>query len=127
MAKRIAIYYDNRTQDQMRTLIRTHLEKADYEVNEFISGQPIYPAMRDASPDIVIIDTSLDTSGLGWQVMELCLLDPELGTKPILIASADLIDKTLATYLSQRNLNLLGKPFDAERLLTKLREIEGDA
>ena len=105
-------------------LMNTILAEAGYTVLRVsVSGQ-VYPLVRQAQPNLVIMDIQMGQPDSGWYALDLIRLDPDTASIPLLVCSTN-------TFLFQRRLVLLklvrwgtlDKPFVVDQLLAKITEL----
>lgn len=84
-------------------------------------GARAYALLKEAQPDLVILDIRLEHAEQGWTILELLRLDPETTKIPVIVCSADahfLRQKAAALY--EQRCDILEKPFDLDMLLDKV-------
>jgi DNA-binding response OmpR family regulator len=94
-------------------------------------GDRAYGTIKDAQPDLVILDVRLDHAEQGWTILELLRLDPATTRIPVIICSADAhFLREKAASLHELRCDTLEKPFDLDMLLEKvaraLRDGQGE-
>jgi DNA-binding response OmpR family regulator len=102
-------------------LMRDLLSLEGYQTLICREGDRAYAVIKEAQPDLVILDVRLDHAEQGWTILELLRLDPATTKIPVIICSADaqfLRDKAAA--LHDLRCDTLEKPFDLDMLLEKV-------
>lgn len=123
MATRIAVINDDTT---FLRLMHDLLTEEGYDTHLFHEGTADYPAVKEAQPDVIVLDIRLSDPAAGWQTLELFKLDPVLTHTPIIICSADLRGlQDNAAFLRSKGCEILPKPFDLDDLLTLMRRLLG--
>lgn len=94
-------------------------------------GDRAYGTIKEAQPDLVILDVRLDHAEQGWTILELLRLDPTTARIPVIICSADAhFLREKAASLHELRCDTLEKPFDLDMLLEKvaraLRDGQGE-
>ena len=125
MAQRIAIIDDDAA---FLELLSSLLAREGYEARLFeqsSSSAAAYEQVRTFMPDIIVLDIALEHPYTGWRTLNLLKLDPELGTKPLVVCSNDLRRLQEHTwYLKAKGCEVLPKPFFLNDLLTVIGQIE---
>ena len=85
MVKRILMVEDD---GDARTIFRTILEYAGYQVLELTGGATTTAVVRRERPDLVLLDIGLPDVD-GWEVATRLRSDPEVGAVPILVVTAE--------------------------------------
>ncbi len=88
------------------------------------SGTAAHEVIVAEQPDLVIIDTWLESPDRSWQILQTLVLDDATRGIPILLCSYDTkqVAKRLKKLQKVKRLSHLRKPFDPEALLAKVRE-----
>ena len=85
-----------------------------------------YNVVKDTKPDLIVVDVLLDTQGKGFELIDLCTLDPDIRSTPILVASTatSLLRERMDAF-TRMGIPVIGKPFDLDTLLTVIgRQLE---
>lgn len=93
-----------------------------YETLQIKEADRAFQRLKDALPDLIILDIRMSSPENGWQICELLTLDPVTRTIPIIVCSAaipDLHEKE--DWLEQHDILTLPKPFDIEDLYSTVR------
>lgn len=110
-ARRVLVVEDERT---IRRSIVGYLQDAGYTVDEAENGAEALTAMREAVPDVVVLDLLMPVMG-GRAFLQACRQDVRLGAVPMVLLSAA-HDLTKATEQLQPRASL-AKPVDLDVLL----------
>jgi DNA-binding response OmpR family regulator len=82
-----------------------------------------YEFVKEAKPDLVILDVVMDRQEKGWTILNLLTLDPETYAIPVIVCSAAVTSlREHDPYLQQHGIRTVVKPFDLETLLTAVRD-----
>ena len=93
------------------------LRDAGYDVTTCDKARECYRVIRDARPDVAIIDVRMPDVD-DWHVLTLLLLDRELRSIPVLVSSPfNSESELLERRLRELRCRLITKPFTAEELL----------
>jgi len=102
--------------------MREVLDEEGYEVLLRKVWDDAYNLVKDARPDLVILDVLLDTQGKGFELVDLLTLDPITRHIPVLIAStATEMLRQRTDAFTQMGIPVIGKPFDLETLISVIR------
>ena len=106
-------------------LVSLRLQAAGYEVDVAYDGQQALDQVKQARPELIILDLMLPKLD-GYKVCRLLKFDERTRAIPILIftARAQVEDVTLATECGADA--YLTKPFEAKALLAKLQELRNE-
>ena len=98
------------------------LDEEGYEVVTYRELQGVYQAVRDANPDLIIMDIVIGGEKKGWELVELLTLDPKTRAVPIIVCSAAVQSlREREEQLTRLAIRALPKPFDLEELLAAIR------
>lgn len=105
------------------------LKQRGYETILLSSGSVAYDSLRDRHPDLIILDTWLETREQGWALLQSLKLDAEMSEIPVLLCSSDPTEiQSRASNLEKfENLEVMIKPFRAQELLEKITQLLGRA
>jgi CheY-like chemotaxis protein len=85
-----------------------------------------YAFVKQARPDLVILDIRMGGEESGWKILELLTLDPETRPIPVIVCSAAIGDlQDHEPLLQTYGVGVLPKPFDLEALLEKVQAALG--
>lgn len=84
--------------------------------------------VRDARPDVVVLDFVILDEGKGWQFLQLMKMDRETKDIPVIVctAAAKLVEE-LQVHLDAMGVVVVLKPFDIDHLLEELEKIYGSS
>src|SRR6185437_13675027 len=100
-------------------MMQTLLQEQGYEVMLQIEGSGAHGLVRDARPDLIILDIRMGSPDTGWMVLELLRLDPATRNIPVIVCSADVINlRAKEGMLRDQGYDVIEKPFDLDTLLT---------
>lgn len=96
-----------------------------YEVTSFPKHQGAFEHIKESRPDIVICDLIFENMPHGWALIDMLYLDPETRGIPIILCSASTRHvKEIVPAMTARGIRWIEKPFEIERLLEMLRDVE---
>ena len=99
------------------------LRDEGYDVTTCDQARECYRVIRDARPDVAIVDAKMRDVD-DWHVLTLVLLDRELRSLPVIVSSPLGPDtELLERRLRELGCRLITKPFTAEELLAIVREL----
>lgn len=76
-----------------------------------------YEALKEARPDVIVLDIRLGNPEAGWTILELLTLDPKMRATPVVVCSAAVVDlRSKADWLAAHGIAVLPKPFDIDDL-----------
>jgi DNA-binding response OmpR family regulator len=119
MTQPLIIVVNNDT--EFLDLMHDLLNMEGYRTTICKEGDKAYALIKEAQPDLVVLDIRLEHAESGWTILELLRLDPATTRIPVIVCSADsrfLRDK--ATSLQALRCDILEKPFDLDALLAKV-------
>jgi CheY-like chemotaxis protein len=97
-----------------------------YEVSTCFVGADGYKFVKDAQPDLVILDLVFKSADEGWRTLDLLTLDPVTRRIPVIVCSAASQQlQNHAEWLNQFDVDVLQKPFDLDTLLEKIHHTLG--
>src|SRR5215467_4675044 len=119
MASRVLLVED---EPDIRDLIVLHLRHDGYEVGTAVSGEDALAQVRQAPPDLVILDLMLPGMG-GLEVCRRLRQDRITASLPIvmLTAKADEVDRVVGLELGADD--YVVKPFSPKELLARVRAV----
>jgi DNA-binding response OmpR family regulator len=103
------------------------LTDAGYTVVPWTQGADAHPFIRDAQPDLVILDLWLEHPQAGSMVLGLLMIDPATQHIPVIISSAyrQLLDAQ-AAHLRAQGYAIVDKPYRIEALLAAVHTLLGE-
>lgn len=107
-------------------LLDSALSSRGYSTLLLSDSSDAYGAIKDAQPDLVMLDTWLETRDAGWDLVEELRLDLRTAKIPLLILSTeDPADfETKAPALAKHQLvEVLPAPFDPDELVDRVRRM----
>lgn len=116
MAKKIYIADD---EDNIRLAIKAFLEKADFEVMDFATGDALLEQFKIAPSDFVILDVMMPGSN-GFTILRALR---EQSTVPIIMLTARDSDLDYATGLDLGSDDYFTKPFSPMELVMRVKAI----
>lgn len=80
--------------------------------------------VKDARPDLVVLDFVILDEGKGWQFLQLLKMDREARDIPVIVctAAAKLVEE-LQTHLDTMGVVVVLKPFDLDHLLQEIEKL----
>jgi CheY-like chemotaxis protein len=112
-------------QEAFLRIMRIILEGEGYQTTVCAASEGALQAAVTTQPDVIVVDTWLQTRDEGWEFIQNLRLAPETRGIPIIIASSDI--ERLKDYAAEvsalRNVLLIPKPFDEQTLLRGVKRI----
>jgi DNA-binding response OmpR family regulator len=106
-------------------LMRMQLEGEGFEVKAVHDGPSALAAVRDESPDVVLLDVMMPEMD-GWSVLEQLRSDDSTAALPVIMVTSRSMP---ADEIRSRNLgatDYLVKPYDVDVLVHKVRHTLGE-
>ncbi|MBW3634595.1 MAG: response regulator [Chloroflexi bacterium] len=107
-------------------LMQELLEEEGYRVTTSLALLDI-DKVKALAPDIIVQDLLFEgTQEIGWKLLTLVRLDPQLARIPLVLCTAatrTVNDPEMAEQLDRQGIRVVLKPFDIEQLLTTLAEV----
>jgi CheY-like chemotaxis protein len=101
----------------IRELVSEVLRDDGYEVREAGNGAEALDKLRDAPPDLIVLDLMMPVMD-GWTFVEECRRQDWCGEVPIIVTSASHDLPRTADHLRELGVRTcLAKPFDVDALL----------
>ena len=115
-------------QEHLLTLLRMLLEDEQYQVSVLNEGREAVMRIREASPDLVILDLRLaDASGV--DILESLRAQTSTAEIPVIVYTAAVLGaETVSNLISgnptrYRNVSVVQKPFELDALLERVRQM----
>jgi len=101
------------------------LTEAGFDTVQLPEGARAYEEIRKHRPDLIVLDTWLESREAGWILFQVLRLDRETREIPVLICSSDLqeFEKRAGWLENHSYVGVLNKPFDIDVLIAKVREM----
>ncbi len=119
-AQHIIVVNDDAT---LLDLMQELLSNEGFTVTCLRESHKAHGLIREAKPDLIILDIRLGNELTGFELIELLTLDPVTHAIPLIVCSAD--SRALREHqaeMQNQGIGLLAKPFDLEDLLGLIRE-----
>jgi putative two-component system response regulator len=116
---RIFVVDDDR---EIRNVLRALLEPAGYEVVEFAFATTAIEALRDGSPDLVLLDLDLPDRS-GHEVLEDIRSDPSTRLIPVVMLTGQATRERKMRAIREGVTDFITKPFSPEELLPRIRSL----
>lgn len=117
--KKILVVDDEK---EMVFAIKMALENSGFEVLEAYDGQAALDIARDKAPDLIILDIMLPKID-GYKVCRILKFDKKYKKTPLIIFTARLQQNDEKTGYEVGADAYMTKPFEAENLLKKIKEL----
>jgi CheY-like chemotaxis protein len=109
-------------------LMQTLLNGEGFGVLASESSGTAYEQISALRPDLVLLDTWIETREAGWTVLQTMLLDPATADTPVLITSSDKEGfEERAEALEGRRIQVVYKPYNTDTLVRTIRDLIGPA
>ncbi|MBM40738.1 MAG: DNA-binding response regulator [Acidobacteria bacterium] len=103
-------------------LVRLHLVRAGFETELVTSGDEVLPRLREARPDLVVLDVMLP--GLsGLEVCRLVRADAELAAVPIVMVTARVHEEDRVAGFEIGADDYVTKPFSPRELVARVQAV----
>jgi two-component system alkaline phosphatase synthesis response regulator PhoP len=119
MAQRILVVDDDR---EIVRLVRTYLEKSNYEVLTAYDGETALHILRRERPDLVLLDLMLPERD-GWDVTRVVRGDSGLAAMPIIMLTARVEDPDKIVGLELGADDYVTKPFNPGEVVARVRAL----
>jgi DNA-binding response OmpR family regulator len=88
-------------------------------------GSTAYDEIKNQKPDLIILDTWLESREAGWILFQILRLDKATRDIPILICSSDLVEyeKRAASLGDHDRVGVLNKPFSIDVLVQRVQQM----
>jgi two-component system phosphate regulon response regulator PhoB len=82
-----------------------------------------FQQLKQANPDVIVLDIRIGGDNDGWQIAECLTLDPATNPIPIILCSAALDElQQRIPWLQEHGIGAIAKPFDLDDMLGAIRE-----
>ena len=104
-------------------LLATVLEDAGFQTIHLPEGTGAFDEVKKRKPDLIILDTWLESREAGWMLFQVLRLDKETREIPVLICSSDLeeYERRASALEEHSQVGVLHKPFDIDVLVKSVR------
>ena len=101
------------------------LTEAGFETIQLPEGAGAYDEIKKHRPDLILLDTWLESREAGWILFQVLRLDRETREIPVLICSSDLeeYEKRAASLETHSRVAVLNKPFDINELIARVEQL----
>jgi DNA-binding response OmpR family regulator len=101
------------------------LNDAGFRTITLPEGTTAYDEIRKQQPDLIILDTWLESREAGWMLFQTLRLDRTTRGIPVLICSSDLdeYEKRAAALEEHSRVGVLNKPFDIDVLVKRVQQM----
>ncbi len=117
--RRLLLVEDN---DINREMLQRRLQRAGYTVISAADGQQALDQMRQAKPDLVLLDINLPVKD-GWAVAREASVDPVLQSIPVIALTAHAMESDRQQALDSGCHDYATKPIDFPNLLVKIETL----
>jgi DNA-binding response OmpR family regulator len=106
-------------------LLAQVLEDAGFRTITLPEGTTAYDEIKRQQPDLVILDTWLESREAGWMLFQVLRLDKETKDIPVLICSSDLeeFQKRASSLEEHTHIGVLNKPYDIDMLVKRVQQM----
>ena len=109
--------------EAFREMLDAVFTEEGYRTLLLVQGSGAHAAIRQAQPDLVLLDLWLERRDAGWELVEQLCDDPATRDIPIIVCSADSQTlKTQALRMQELGCSVVAKPFDLDELLAAARQ-----
>lgn len=125
MAKRILIVNDA---EELRELMEAILHgEGGYQVTQSTYRPTMLPWIEELKPDLIISDVLFGDEAHGFELVDKLKLNPATAHIPILLCSGAITAlRERQSYLAERNVGVLYKPFEVGELLSAVKQLLGE-
>lgn len=121
MAYRITVINDF---EPFLDTMRTVLQERGYEVDLVHESGAALDRVTAFKPDLIVLDLRMEKPDMGWQLLELFRLDPDLAATPVIVCSADIVGlREREDVFDRQGIRALEKPFNLDELLDLLHDM----
>jgi DNA-binding response OmpR family regulator len=95
-----------------------------YRVLAINDGTAVYEVIKRDKPDAIVLDTWLGERHVGWDLLQVLMLDEITAAIPVLICSSDDPDEVAKKLGPNRQtIQTINKPFDTGELLAAVKKV----
>ncbi len=104
-------------------LIAEELEEAGFATLRLSEAAGSLVVIKENRPDLLVLDTSLETQEIGWTLLESVRSDRDLSAMPVIVCASDpsLIQARSPLLRRPPETSVFLKPFNPEALLKMIR------
>ncbi len=104
-------------------LIAEELEEAGFATLRLSEAAGSLVVIKENRPDLLVLDTSLETQEIGWRLLESVRSDRDLSAMPVIVCASDpsLIQTRSPLLRRPPETSVFLKPFNPEALLKMIR------
>jgi CheY-like chemotaxis protein len=115
-------------EEELRELMQMILhDKGGYEVSQGTYKPAMLPWIEDLKPDLVIADVTFAEETLGFEFVDKLKLNPATAHIPVILCSGDIVAlRERQSYLAEKNVGVLYKPFEVDELLGAVKQMLGE-
>ncbi len=117
--QRILVVDDER---EIRDMTRMVLSAAGYEVATAASGKDALKMVREAPPDLVLLDINMPGMD-GWETLRLLRAGEFLGDIPVVMFSVKSEFRDRVHGIQEGAVDYVTKPFEVDGLLARVRRV----
>jgi CheY-like chemotaxis protein len=104
-------------------LMRELVEEEGYSVLVLREKNKAYEEIKQALPNLVILDVVMEHPDTGWQVLNRLKSDPETAHIPVIICSGDIwAVRPKLQHLLRLGCTTVEKPFDFDTMLSAIQK-----
>ena len=104
---------------ELLQLMQEILASEDHEPVILRYGEDTFSQLREAQPDLIILDIRIDRQADGWTLCDKLTLHEETAKIPVLVCSTAIHDlQERRDWLEKKGIGVLPKPFDLDDLLS---------
>jgi CheY-like chemotaxis protein len=119
-AKHILVVNDT---EEIVELFRDIIEGMGHRMSAMTYSPEELAAVREAEPDLVILDLMFGGEARGWQLVQKLRMAPDMAATPVIVCTADVVSaREREGWLLEQGIKVVLKPFsvsDLERAVTK--------
>ncbi|MBU1998992.1 MAG: NAD(P)H-dependent oxidoreductase [Candidatus Omnitrophica bacterium] len=122
MAKKILVADDDKV---VLDVISRLLKANNYDIIEAFSGMRVVSLASNEKPDLILLDNFMP-SGTGFSIMDKLKKSPETSEIPVIIITGSSSKQMHDLALELGAVDFIGKPFDMQVMLNKIKEALGE-